>query len=150
MSRPEPPAVNRERGEVPLLLRDRWIILRMDYDAVVKLNEVLGDDFNRRLGEATRSYDVEVISRSVTILAQRHQPGMTVEAVREASPAYYEAINAVGACLNAFMWGAAEPPVRQKDADGGEETRPLRGWRRFARRTSTPSGRESRRPNSGA
>lgn len=81
--------------------------LRYDWDAVARLVDAFGPDFDAKLGAAFIHTDMSVIARAVAI-----GTGKTEDEIKAACPPIMPTINAIHAALNlAFHGQGKAPPV---------------------------------------
>lgn len=114
--------MNRYRGEVPVVIGKREMILVYDYNALALLREEFGDHGHTRLMAATANLDVEALAKGAEIGLQAKQPGeMNAEQIMKLSPVIQELQEAVYESLIAAFYGPGGIP---------EENPPtgLRNW----------------------
>ena len=103
--------MNRLRGEVPITIGKKKMILIYDYEALELLRTEFGEHGHARLIAATSSLDVKTLSKGIEIGLQAKQPGeITAEQIMKTSPAFKEMQEAVYEAFMCAFYGANGMP----------------------------------------
>lgn len=115
------PSFNPDRAEVPLALPGGPTLkLVLDYQAVGALQAKLGDQWDGEVDRAFGSYDCRKICEILEILAAKHHPDITADALMEISPPLSPTNVAVNAAMQVFLYGRHGPPPKPAIAEDGE------------------------------
>lgn len=137
---------NPYRGEVSVMIAGVPRAVVYDWDAVARLVEALGPEFDGKIAEATTRLDLEVLAEALVIGLQRDWPEADAATIRRASPPIFEVQRAIGAALNLAFHGreegSAQPPENPptRAMNGNAATSLLaRAKRLFAPGSALPS-----------
>jgi len=127
--------MNKYRGQVPIELDGKELILQYDLDSLAVLNSKLGDQGHMKLMAATSSCDVDVLALGISIGLERNHPGeYSPESIKAISPPVVVAVmqDAVYEALIAAWHGPGgvpdeNPQMRLKD-------QAIDWWTRLVRR----------------
>ena len=128
-------SVNRDRGEVALVMGGESYILHYDWAAVGRLRALLGiKDFDKKLralGDGTKPKDMAEV---VAIGLARNHPDITAEQILEIAPPLVPTVEAFNEALMLAFYGAAGAP-EDDSPDGPLTSRATSSKRRGKRRT---------------
>ena len=105
--------INVYRGEVPLVLDGKSVIVKFDYDSLAILGRRYGDLAADRLQKSTGNLDTSTLLNGLVIGLERHQPGIySVDKIKAMvpMPPLDKLQEVVFEALMASHYGAAGPP----------------------------------------
>ena len=119
--------MNKYRGQVPIQIDGKDLILQFDMNAIAELNEEFGDQGHMVLMAATGSSAMKDLAFGVAAGLQRNHPGeYTAEMILEITPPIKPLQEAVYEALQSAWHGPAGPPEEVDDVDPPKR---LLSWR---------------------
>lgn len=103
--------VNEHKGEVTLEIAGEPRVLVFDWDALARLSEELGTDFDTKIAQAGYDLDLSVLAVALTVGFRREWPEATPEIIKRSGPPLVKVVEALGQALNLAFYGSREAPT---------------------------------------
>lgn len=133
-------AANPLKGEEPLVLAGETCTLVFNYDALERLQALLGASWEAELNGALLKSDVKIIAEVLAIGLEARQPGKwSAEKIRALSPPLFAISQAITLAVKRAYWGDGEPPELPSEDTPRPQTghRRTKSWWPFGRRFAT-------------
>lgn len=129
---------NPYRGEVTLDVGGETVTLRFTWDAIARLRQALGEDYDTVITQAFNTQDVESIAHVVSIGSV---DDLDPAAVMAASPPVIPTINACLDAIHRAYYGPDGPPEALDE--NPRKARAATWWRRLTARLFGPVSADS-------
>lgn len=124
-------SVNRDRGEVALVMGGETYVLHYDWRAVGLIRERFGaKEFEAKLAALGDGVDVAGLAEVVVIGLARNHPDMTAEMVLDLSPPMVETVNAFNDALTLGFFGPNGAPEDDGQTDPTKPATSSKGRKR--------------------
>jgi hypothetical protein len=101
---------NEHRGEVSIVIDGKPRTVIFDWDAIARLKNALGTDFDGKIAQAGSELDMETLAVALSVGLQRGWPKVSPTVVQAQSPPVVEVIRVLGDALNLAFYGNTEAP----------------------------------------
>ncbi len=108
---------NEYRGETTLTIEGVERVVVLDWNAIAVLKDELGPNLYEELQDIVVNLNVEGLSVMLAAALKKRWPEITPALVREFSPPFLLATNAIREAVNLAFYGTAEPEEISKEVD---------------------------------
>ncbi len=107
--------MTEHQQEVSIEIGGKARAVAFDWDALAKLKDAIGPEFDVKIAQAGYELDTAVLAVALSVGLKQHWPEVTPEIVKEASPPLIEVIEALERALHPAFYGSKEanPPNRK-------------------------------------